>query len=135
MIIVLVVASFLILIGNDFYKSKQEQNTGEASQLFQKLLISRTTDTENLKSIADNLRENYAKTPYAARAQIIYVKTILKNDSIDNDVKDRLQWVSQQAIEPSIKSLSVYYLGLISLSEDDLEKAKQFSEMIKPMGF
>ena len=99
------------------------------------LLISKTTDTENLKSIADDLKDNYAKTPYAARAQIIYVKTILKNDSIDQDVKDRLQWVSQQAIEPSIKSLSVYYLGLISLSEDDLEKAKQFSEMIKTKGF
>jgi len=135
LIIGLVVALFIILIGNDFYKSKQEQNTGEASQLFQKLLISKTTDTENLKSIADDLKENYAKTPYAARAQIIYVKTILKNDSINEDVKDRLKWVSQQAIEPSIKSLSVYYLGLISLSEDNLEKAKQFSEMIKTKGF
>ena len=121
LIIGLVIALFIILIGNDFYKSKQEQNTGEASQLFQKLLISKTTDTENLKSIADDLKENYAKTPYAARAQIIYVKTILKNDSINEDVKDRLLWVSQQSIEPSIKSLSVYYLGLISLSEDNLE--------------
>ena len=83
LIIGLVVALLIILIGNDFYKSKQEQDTGEASQLFQKLLISKTTDTENLKSIADDLKENYAKTPYAARAQIIYVKTILKNDSID----------------------------------------------------
>ena len=135
LIIALVVALFIILIGNDFYKSKQEKNTGEASQLFQKLLISKTTDTESLKSIADDLKENYAKTPYAARAQIIYVKTILKNDSIDEDVKDRLQWVSQKAIEPSIKSLSVYYLGLISLFEDDLEKAEEFSEMIKTKGF
>ena len=100
---------------------------------FQKLLISKTTDTENLKSIADDLKDNYAKTPYAARAQIIYVKTILKNDSIDQDVKDRLQWVSKQAIEPSIKSLSLYYLGLISLSEDDLESAKSFSEFIEKL--
>ena len=134
-IIVMVVALLIILIGNDFYKSKQEQDTGEASQLFQKLLISKTTDTENLKSIADDLKENYAKTPYAARAQIIYVKTILKNDSIDQDVKGRLHWVSQKALEPSIKSLSVYYLGLISLSEDDLESAKKYSELIKSKGF
>lgn len=131
----LVVVLLIILIGNDFYKSKQEQNTGDASQLFQKLLISKTTDTENLKSIADDLKENYAKTPYAARAQIIYVKTILKNDSISEDVKDRLQWVSLKAKEPSIKSLSVYYLGLISMSEDDLVKAKNFAEMIKTKGF
>ena len=121
LIIGLVVALLIILIGNDFYQTKQEQNTGEASQLFQKLLISKTTDIENLKSIADDLKDNYAKTPYAARAQIIFVKTILKNDVVDQDVKDRLQWVSQNAVEPSIKSLSVYYLGLISLSEDDLE--------------
>jgi predicted negative regulator of RcsB-dependent stress response len=135
LIIGLVVALLIILIGNDLYKSKLETNTGEASQLFQKLLISKTTDTENLKSIADDLKENYSKTPYAARAQIIYVKTILKNDSVDNDIKDRLLWVSQQSIEPSIKSLSVYYLGLISLSEDDLESAKNFSELIKSKGF
>jgi len=135
LIIVLVVAFLIILIGNDFYQSKQEQNTGEASQLFQKLLISKTTDIENLKSIADDLKDNYAKTPYAARAQIIFVKTILKNDAVDQDVKDRLHWVTQNAVEPSIKSLSVYYLGLISLSEDDLDKAKQFSEMIKTKGF
>ena len=135
LIIGLVVAFLIILIGNDFYQSKQEQNTGEASQLFQKLLISKTTDIENLKSIADDLKDNYAKTPYAARAQIIFVKTILKNDAVDQDVKDRLQWVSQNAVEPSIKSLSIYYLGLISLSEDDLEKAKQFSEMVKTKGF
>ncbi|NCV28131.1 MAG: hypothetical protein EBW69_04910, partial [Nitrosomonadales bacterium] len=135
LIIGLVVALLIILIGNDFYQSKQEQNTGEASQLFQKLLISKTTDIENLKSIADDLKDNYAKTPYAARAQIIFVKTILKNDAVDQDVKDRLQWVSQNAVEPSIKSLSVYYLGLISLSEDDLEGAKNFSELIKTKGF
>ena len=135
LIIGLVVALLIILIGNDFYQSKQERNTGEASQLFQKLLISKTTDIENLKSIADDLKDNYAKTPYAARAQIIFVKTILKNDAVDQDVKDRLQWVSQNAVEPSIKSLSVYYLGLISLSEDDLEGAKNFSELIKTKGF
>jgi predicted negative regulator of RcsB-dependent stress response len=135
LIIGIVVALLIILIGNDFYQSKQEQNTGEASQLFQKLLISKTTDIENLKSIADDLKDNYAKTPYAARAQIIFVKTILKNDAVDQDVKDRLQWVSQNAVEPSIKSLSVYYLGLISLSEDDLEGAKNFSELIKTKGF
>ena len=135
LIIGLVIALLIILIGNDFYQSKQEQNTGEASQLFQKLLISKTTDIENLKSIADDLKDNYAKTPYAARAQIIFVKTILKNDTVDQDVKDRLQWVSQSAVEPSIKSLSVYYLGLISLSEDDLEGAKNFSELIKTKGF
>jgi len=135
LIIGLVVALLIILIGNDFYQSKQEQNTGEASQLFQKLLISKTTDIENLKSIADDLKDNYAKTPYAARAQIIFVKTILKNAAADQDVKDRLQWVSQNAVEPSIKSLSVYYLGLISLSEDDLEGAKNFSELIKTKGF
>jgi predicted negative regulator of RcsB-dependent stress response len=135
LIIGLVVALLIILIGNDFYQSKQEQNTGEASQLFQKLLISKTTDIENLKSIADDLKDNYAKTPYAARAQIIFVKTILKNDTVDQDVKDRLQWVSQSAVEPSIKSLSIYYLGLISLSEDDLEGAKNFSELIKTKGF
>jgi len=135
LIIGLVVAFLIILIGNDFYQSKQEQNTGEASQLFQKLLISKTTDIENLKSIADDLKDNYAKTPYSARAQIIFVKTILKNDAVDQDVKDRLHWVTQNAVEPSIKSLSVYYLGLISLSEDDLDKAKQFSEMIKTKGF
>ena len=135
LIIGLAVALLIILIGNDFYQSKQEQNTGEASQLFQKLLISKTTDIENLKSIADDLKDNYAKTPYAARAQIIFVKTILKNDAVDQDVKDRLQWVSQNAVEPSIKSLSVYYLGLISLSEDDLEGAKNFSELIKTKGF
>lgn len=134
-IIGLVVALLIILIGNDFYQSKQEQNTGEASQLFQKLLISKTTDIENLKSITDDLKDNYAKTPYAARAQIIFVKTILKNDAVDQDVKDRLQWVSQNAVEPSIKSLSVYYLGLISLSEDDLEGAKNFSELIRTKGF
>ncbi|MDA9221631.1 tetratricopeptide repeat protein [Methylophilaceae bacterium] len=135
LIIGLVVALLIILIGNDFYQSKQEQNTGEASQLFQKLLISKTTDIENLKSIADDLKDHYAKTPYAARAQIIFVKTILKNDAVDQDVKDRLHWVSQNAVEPSIKSLSVYYLGLISLSEDDLEGAKNFSELIKTKGF
>lgn len=135
LIIGLVVALLIILIGNDFYQSKQEQNTGEASQLFQKLLISKTTDIENLKSIADDLKDHHAKTPYAARAQIIFVKTILKNDAADQDVKDRLQWVSQNAVEPSIKSLSVYYLGLISLSEDDLEGAKNLSELIKTKGF
>jgi len=135
LIIGLVIALLIILIGNDFYQSKQEQNTGEASQLFQKLLISKTTDIENLKSIADDLKDNYAKTPYAARAQIIFVKTILKNDTVDQDVKDRLQWVSQNAVEPSIKSLSVYYLGLITLSEDDLEGAKNLSELIKTKGF
>jgi predicted negative regulator of RcsB-dependent stress response len=134
-IIGLVVTLLIISIGNDFYQSKQEKNIGEASQLFQKLLISKTTDIENLKSIADDLKDNYAKTPYAARAQIIFVKTILKNDAVDQDVKDRLQWVSQNAVEPSIKSLSVYYLGLISLSEDDLEGAKNFSELIKTKGF
>ena len=54
LIIGLVVALLIILIGNDFYQSKQEQNTGEASQLFQKLLISKTTDIENLKSMDSN---------------------------------------------------------------------------------
>jgi predicted negative regulator of RcsB-dependent stress response len=56
LIIGLVVALLIILIGNDFYQSKQEQNTGEASQLFQKLLISKTTDLEGAKNFSELIK-------------------------------------------------------------------------------
>ena len=59
--------------------NRKIRKSEQASELFQQLLISKSSDVEKLKAIADELMNDYPSTPYASRAQIIYVKTYIKN--------------------------------------------------------
>ncbi|MFZ9121209.1 MAG: tetratricopeptide repeat protein, partial [Methylophilaceae bacterium] len=62
-------------------------------------------------------------------------KTFIKNNEVNDDVKKRLLWASNNSVEPSIQSLSNYYLGLMALSVNSLEDASRFANLIKSKGF
>ena len=130
-----IVGLFALLLLSDVYHDRKIRKSEQASELFQQLLISKSSDVEKLKSIADELMNDYPSTPYASRAQIIYVKTYIKNNQVNDDVKNRLLWASDNSVEPSIQSLSNYYLGLIALSNSSLEESIRYANKIKSKGF
>ena len=134
-VVVAIIALFALLLLSDFYNDRKVKKSEQASELFQQLLVSKTSDIDKLKSIADDLMNDYSSTPYASRAQIIYVKTFIKNNEVNDDVKKRLLWVSDNSVEPSIQSLANYYLGLMALSVNSLEEASRFANKIKSKGF
>jgi predicted negative regulator of RcsB-dependent stress response len=134
-IISMILLFFILILINDFYKSNQIQKSEEASQLYQELLISKKDEADKLKVIADRLMNEFGSTPYASRAQIIFVKNNIKNNGISSEMSDRLIWVSENSIEQSIQSLSFYYLGLISLSSDSIDSAENYAKQIKTKGF
>ena len=126
-----IIGLFALLLLSDVYHDRKIRKSEQASELFQQLLISKSSDVEKLKSIADELMNDYPSTPYASRAQIIYVKTYIKNNQVNDDVKNRLLWASDNSVEPSIQSLSNYYLGLIALSNSSLEESIRYANKIK----
>ena len=134
-VVIAIAALFALLLLSDFYNDSKVRKSEQASELFQQLLVSKTSDIDKLKSIADDLMNDYSSTPYAARAQIIYVKTFIKNNEVNDDVTKRLLWASDNSVEPSIQSLSNYYLGLMALSVNSFEEASRFANQIKSKGF
>ena len=134
LIIGLIVLLGLILV-SDFYNDRQVKNSEEASQLYQELLISKSSDLERITGIADNLMNSYPQTPYAARAQILYVKNIIKNDNKSKNVTERLEWAAKNSNEPSVQSLAYFYLGLNFLELGEFESSIKYAEKIKTKGF
>ena len=134
LIIGVIVLLGLILV-SDFYKDRQIKNSEEASQLYQELLISKSSDLERITGIADDLMNNYPQTPYASRAQILYVKNIIKNDNKSENITERLEWAAKNSNEPSIKSLAYFYLGLNYLERGQFESSLKYAEKIQTKGF
>jgi len=117
---------FIYISGSD------EKKLFEASNMYQKIQLSKNVNDSD--EIVSELKENFKDTPYAARASVFLGNVYSKEKKYDI-AKDYYIWSIQNAVEPSIKSLAHYQLGLNYYVTEDYKSAFQEANNIEGDGF
>jgi predicted negative regulator of RcsB-dependent stress response len=115
-----------------FYISQDEKKYFLASDLYQKIQL--TNEINDIEGLANELRENYAKTSYASRASIYLGNIYFKNKDFSK-AKESYTWAADNASEASISSLANYQLGVMLFSQKDFDNAIVAANTIKGIGF
>jgi len=123
-ILVVVLLAFAGWKGWGYYQQKQSL---EASAKYELLVQADSKDLKTIRSLSGQLMENYAVTPYAARAALIAAKANLAaNDA--KSAKAQLEWAHSHAAEESVAAIAQLQLAAIHLEE------KQYEAALKALG-
>ena len=128
-------ALLLVIYAGVYVSSKQTRASNElASQLYQEVLIEKIENTDKIKLKVEILKKDHLNTPYAGRAALHYGQLLAKSGNFDESINE-LNWVSENATEQSIRSLSLYALSLNYIVKKDIPNAKISAETISSKGF
>jgi predicted negative regulator of RcsB-dependent stress response len=119
--IIIAVAIFL----NSYLKSSSLEKASKASEIFQKITLIKSKDTADLNDLANELKDKYAGTPYAARAQIILANKLTESGKFE-DANATMLWAAEHAQEEFISQIAYYNLCLNYVTLKDTEQAKKY---------
>jgi len=115
-----------------FYISQGEKKFLLASDLYQKIQLA--NEIIDIERLTNELKENYSNTSYASRASIYLGNYYFKNKDFSK-ARESYLWSSNNAIEPTIRSLANYQLAVMLNSQKDYETALQFVNLLNDNGF
>ena len=115
-----------------FYISQDEKKYFLASDLYQKVQLA--YEINEAQRLANELKEKYANTAYASRASIYLGNIYFKNKDFPK-AKESYKWATDNAPEPSIRSLANYQLGLMFFVQKDYDSAINSANLINDKGF
>jgi predicted negative regulator of RcsB-dependent stress response len=115
-----------------YISDNDEKKLFKASNMYQKIQLLENINDAN--EIVSELKQNFKDTPYAARASLFLGNFYSKEKKFDI-AKDYYIWSIQNAIEPSIKSLAHFQLGLNYYLIEDYKSAFQEANNIEDNGF
>lgn len=109
--------------GWHYYQSKQAV---EASAKYETLSRLSLGDIKEIRTLSGELMDQYAGTPYAARAALLAAKAnYASNDA--KSAKAQLEWVKKHAKEAAIGSIGQLQLAALQFEE------KQYDEALKTL--
>lgn len=121
-------AVLLVFAGVQGWKIYQHKQSVEASAQYDALTQLDSKDIKSIRSIAAQLMEKYAGTPYAARAALL----VAKANYAANDAKSaqaQIEWVMRYAKEDSMRSIAQMQLAALQFDEKQYDAAlKTLSE-------
>lgn len=134
-LIILAIVVFLgIYFAYDIYSGQKLKNIEQASQLYQEILIEKSSNINSIEDKVALLKINSSHTPYASRSAI-YLSKLYSQESKNEEAIQELIWASENAVEESIQSLAYYLLSSLYYVNDNLEGAMTSANNIKSIGF
>ncbi len=115
----------------NFYQTKQILT---ASAKYEQLTQTQEKDIKAVKAISADLMENYASTPYAARAALLVAKANYNAKDVKS-AKAQLDWATKNAKEDAIKALAQLQLAGMQYEEKQYDEALNTLSNEKIAGF
>lgn len=113
------------IVGWDQYKASKADRSVEAARMFEDLKTALLSDkAEEANAIADKLKTDYAKTPYAAQALLRVAQHAVDKGRFDEALPP-LAWVAQNAEDEMLKPLATLRQARV------LSQQGKFDEAIK----
>ena len=119
-------AALLVFAGFQGWKIYQHKQAAEAASQFEALTQLETKDVKSIRAISAKLMDNYAATPYAARAALLAAKA----NYVAGDAKSaqaQVEWVMNHAKEDALRSIA--QLQMAALQFD----GKQYDAALKTL--
>jgi|EndMetStandDraft_4_1072995.scaffolds.fasta_scaffold186662_2 predicted negative regulator of RcsB-dependent stress response len=104
------------------WKYYQHQQSLHASVQYQALTQADPKDSKAIKSLAAELMDKYASTPYAGRAALAAAKANYAAKDTKS-AKAQLEWAANNAKEDPVKALANLQLAAIQFEEKDYDAA------------
>ena len=121
-----------IYLSTNFYFAKQKSSHFLASEIYQKIQLEFTDG--DISQYVTELKTEHSNSPYAGRASLILAQSHYKNNNIE-DALVELDWVINNSIEQSIKSLALYSKAKLYLIQNKLDQAEESANLIDSLGF
>ena len=113
------------IVGWDQYKAHKADRSVEAARMFEDLKTALVSDkADEANAIADKLKTDYAKTPYAAQALLRVAQHAVDKGRFDEALPP-LAWVAQNAEDEMLKPLATLRQARV------LSQQGKFDEAIK----
>lgn len=126
----------IALIGGwRFWEASQETQAREAGALHQQFLSAAGSESvDRAHELADQLRTDYAPTPYAAQANLRLASLLVSNDDAEAAV-DPLQWVVEHAPTREFEQLARLRLSRVHVAVGSHEAALTVLDGVEPGRF
>ncbi len=106
------------------YQYFQHKKAVEASDIYQKLVQTDSTNADLIKSEGARLMNDYASTPYAGRAAVLLAKSNFEAEDVAS-AKSQLEWAASNAQETSVQAIANLQLATLLLGEKNYAGAEQ----------
>jgi predicted negative regulator of RcsB-dependent stress response len=112
-----------ITYGLKFWKKHKTQVADQTSALYQEMLDADKQDnTEQTAKLAQQLKDTYAKSPYAQYASFLDAKEALTQEDYAKAQED-LNWVIDHSKDDNFKAIARLRLARVQISNDQAEEA------------
>lgn len=123
------------IFGWQAYQSSGESKAERASQMYSDLRNAQAaaSRTEAVTEIRETLVRDFAKTPYAALAQMKWAAQSIDDERTD-DARTALQWVTQNASDDGLKAMARLRLARVEVQAGNSDEALALLTPV-PAGF
>ncbi len=120
----LVLVALIAYAGWQGYQYMQHKKAVEASEVYQTLGQLDPSETDKIQAATEQLKADYAATPYAGRAAVLQARNDFLAENVDS-AKAQLTWAAENAQETSVKAIASLQLAKILLNEQDYAGAEK----------
>jgi predicted negative regulator of RcsB-dependent stress response len=111
------------IFGWQAYQQSGDGRAERASQMYSDLRNAQEgARPEAVAEIRETLVRDYAKTPYAALAQLKWAAQLVKEERLD-DARTALDWVAQNSSDDGLKAMARLRLARVDLESGDADAA------------
>ena len=104
------------IFGWQQWRNHQARNESAASQLYQQVRVALAAgNPANAARLADQMKQDYAKSPYAVFALSDQARQQVQDKQLDK-AEASLQWAQAHAVEPALKALVELRLAQVELA-------------------
>jgi predicted negative regulator of RcsB-dependent stress response len=121
-----------VIVGVNYWRSYQAEQSETASALYTQLVEQRGDDSPG--EIARKLKEEYAGTPYAGKAALFMARLDFENGRAD-EARQRLEWARDNAEDPADGKIAGLRLARIMLDANELDQAETLLSGIQAGGY
>ena len=124
-----------LIVGYNWWQKHQDNQALQASELFSQLLeANEAEDTDKLSTLAMQLKEDYGKHDYAAKALILSAMSQMKAGKAD-EAKQNLRWVIDNSKLIDNQLLASYKLARQLYREGAYDEALKLVDIEDKAGF
>jgi len=116
------------------YQAWKQKKSSEASNIYQILVTTDTSKSDEIKLQSTKLIDNFSGTPYAGRAAVYAAKASYLNKDVAG-AKTQLEWAINNAKEPSVSAIASIELAGILYENKEYDAANNVLNNIKDPGF
>lgn len=129
-----VVLGVALIAGVNFWKQHRGEQAQAAAGLYEQLLSKNTDQRDAAKTLAKQLKDQYAATVYAGKAALYLAK--LSFDAKDlTDARSQLQWAIDHAKEPAMRHVARLRLARLMLAQGEIDAAWKLANVKDRDGF